>query len=122
MAVEQHLPTHALFEVDDVLESVGFVTVGAVVVVADYGIYAIGGMQLAEDGTGVGQFVGGESNDVASESDEVGLEGVDLVNTTLQGTVTMLVGARVDVGELYYLVAVEGGGEGGEGYFDTADL
>ena len=122
MAVEQHLPAHALFQIDDMLLSVRLVAVGAVVVVADDGEDAVGGLELAEDGTGVGQFVGLERHDVAGEGDKVGLEGVGLVDATLQGAVAVTVGEGVYVGELHNLVAVEGGGEGGEGYFDTAYL
>ena len=62
-----------------------------------------------------------EGDDVAGEGDEVGLEGVDFVDTALQRPLAVEEGAGVDVGELHNLVAVEGGWEGGEGDLDLLD-
>ena len=92
---------------------------GHVVIAQD--TVAEGAFDGAEDvGAGVGGVVGGDEGDgslcdeVAGEENEVGGEGVDFVDDALEeGGLGELV--EVDVGELDDAVAVEGGGEVGDG-------
>ena len=105
--VGEHPPAHLTFALDNPYLAIGLFAIGAVVVVADYGYGAVGGMELSEDVRGGVQFVGTDGHDVASEDDEVGVEVVDLVDATLQGVGPFQKGAAMDVGQLDQLVAIE---------------
>ena len=113
VAVAQQMPPQVAIDGIHVAQllsdSIGVVLIHihGVVVVAQHGDDAVRGFQRGEHVLMVINFADDAVLQVASEDDEVGMEGVDAVDSTLQEGVV----DRADVGiaELHNAIAVEGG-------------
>ena len=93
-----------------------------IVVIAHDTDYAIGGVQLTEDGKEGFRLLRSVGNEIAGEHDEVRGQGIDLLHGLLQPVMVLLPALQVKVADLHNAKTIESWGNMGMGIFHTTHL